>query len=96
MAENEFVIENNESAQRYETLVDGHRSIIQYRLEGDRIIFLHTDVPAALEGRGIGSALARTALEDARARNLTVIPSCPFVREYIRRHPEYEPLVHSA
>ena len=96
MAVNEVTVENNERAQRYETLIDGFRSIIQYRLEGDRITFLHTEVPAALEGRGIGSALARTALEDARARVLAVIPLCTFVREYIRRHPEYESLVQSA
>jgi predicted GNAT family acetyltransferase len=93
MAENTIVVENNSPAQRYEALVDGHRSTLQYRLEGDQITYLHTEVPAALEGRGIGSALARAALEDARDRNLTVVPRCPFVREYIRRHPEYEPLV---
>ena len=93
MAENEIMVENNADAQRYEALVDGYRSIVQYRLDGDQITFLHTEVPEALEGRGIGSALAQAALDDARVRNLRVIPQCPFVREYIRRHSEYESLV---
>ena len=96
MAENEVIVENNADAQRYEALIDGYRSIVQYRLDEDQITFLHTEVPEALEGRGIGSALARAALDDARARNFRVIPQCPFVREYIRRHPEYESLVQSA
>ncbi|MGE3595357.1 MAG: GNAT family N-acetyltransferase [Dehalococcoidia bacterium] len=96
MAENEIVVENNERAQRYETVVDGHRAVIEYRREGERITYLHTEVPKALEGRGIGSALARAALDDARAHNLTVVPICPIVREYIRRHSEYESLVQPA
>lgn len=93
MAESPITVENNTAAQRYEAIVDGHRSIIQYRLDGERITYLHTEVPEALEGRGIGSALARAALDDARERRLSVVPLCPFVREYIRRHPEYESLV---
>jgi predicted GNAT family acetyltransferase len=95
MVEIQISVENNGSAQRYEALVDGFTSLIQYRLDGDQITFLHTKVPDALEGRGIGSALVRVALEDARVRHLTVVPRCPFVREYIRRHPEYESLVQS-
>jgi uncharacterized protein len=93
MAENPITVENNADANRYEALVDGYRSIVQYHLDGDQITFLHTEVPEALEGRGIGSALARSALDDARVHNLRVIPQCPFVREYIRRHPEYQSLV---
>ncbi len=93
MAADGIRVVNNEAAQRYEAEVDGARSLIQYERKGDRIVFLHTEVPEALEGRGIASALARAALEDARARNLTVVPLCPFVSGYIRRHPEYLPLV---
>jgi len=60
---------------------------------GGRVNFIHTEVPAGLEGHGVGSLLARTALDDARARQLRVVPSCPFVRGYIRRHPEHRGLV---
>ena len=50
-------------------------------------------MPAALEGRGIGGALAKAGLEFARANHLQVVPLCPFVRSYIERKPEYQPLV---
>ena len=96
MANDGIRVTNNEAAQRYETEVDGARAVLQYQRRGDSIVHLHTEVPEALEGHGIGSALARTALEDARARHLTVVPLCPFVTAYIRRHPEYLPIVDPA
>jgi predicted GNAT family acetyltransferase len=60
---------------------------------GDRIVFIHTVVPEALEGHGIAGKMAHFALEDARARHLAVILLCPFVAGYIRRHLEYADLV---
>ena len=86
-------VTNDERVQRYETRIDGVLAHIQYSRTGSRITFLHTEVPPALEGRGVGSALARFALDDARLRGLEVVPLCPFVSAYIRRHPEYLPLV---
>src|SRR5205085_2303918 len=73
MAEGGIEVTNDEATQRYETRVDGAVALIQYERRGDRIVFLHTEVPAALEGHGVGSALARAALDDARARHLTVV-----------------------
>ena|SRR5438552_12818345 len=95
MPEGGITVVNNEAAQRFEVHVDGLLSQLTYQRRGDRIVFLHTEVPAALEGRGIASDLARTALDDARARQLRVVPLCPFVRGYIERHPEYQALVTS-
>jgi predicted GNAT family acetyltransferase len=86
-------VTNDERTQRYEASIDGVLAHVQYSRTGNRITFLHTEVPPALEGRGIGSTLARVALDDARARGLEVVPLCPFVSAYIRRHPEYLPLV---
>ncbi len=60
------------------------------------IIFLHTEVPPALGGHGIGNKLARTALEDAREHKLAVVPLCPFVASYIRHHTEYLSLLTEA
>jgi predicted GNAT family acetyltransferase len=89
-------VTDNTHAHRYEARLNGGLALIEYQREGKRIIYLHTEVPVALEGQGIASALARGALEDARARNLTVVPLCPFVSAYIRRHQEYLPLVDTA
>ena len=87
-------IENNESAQRWEARVDQQLAVAEYRLRGTTIFFIHTEVPHALEGQGIASRLIQAALEDARTRHLAVIPFCPFVAGYIRRHPDYKAIVH--
>lgn len=65
----------------------------EYRLEPSTIVFVHTEVDPAFEGRGIASGLATFALDDARRRGLTVVPLCPFFAAFIRRHPEYADLV---
>lgn len=86
-------VENNPAAHRFETIIDGQLAQAQYRRRDDRIIFTHTEVPEELEGRGIASALARTALDFARSEGLIVVPICPFFASYIARHPEYQDLV---
>jgi predicted GNAT family acetyltransferase len=91
-----ITVRNNEEAQRYEAEVAGQLAITQYQRAGDSIIFTHTEVPAALEGHGIAAKLARMALDDAAAHGLTVVPLCPYVASYIRRHQEYLPLVDPA
>ncbi|HEX9057280.1 MAG TPA: GNAT family N-acetyltransferase [Ktedonobacterales bacterium] len=93
MAEHEIVVRNNEAEQHYETEVDGHRGVIEYDQSGDRIELIHTEVDPALEGRGIAGQLAQFALEDARARHLTVVPLCPYVVSYLRRHQEYADVI---
>ena len=67
-----------------------------YRAEDGRVVFTHTVVEPAFEGRGVGSALVRTALDDARARGLRVVPRCPFFRSWIESHPDYADLVDGA
>jgi predicted GNAT family acetyltransferase len=79
---------------RYEIELDGQRvGLLSYRLAGATITHRHTEIDPSVGGRGLGSALVRFALDDARARELTVIPACPFVAHFIVRHPEYEDLV---
>jgi predicted GNAT family acetyltransferase len=79
---------------RYEIELDGERiGLLSYRLAGPTITHRHTEIDPSVGGRGLGSALARFALDDARRRGLTVIPRCPFVAAFIVRHPEYEDLV---
>lgn len=86
-------IRDNPEASRYETRIGDQIAFAEYMLTGPNITFTHTEVPVELEGQGIASALARFALEDVRTRGLAVIPLCPFISAYIRRHREYQPLV---
>jgi len=87
---------HNEQAQRFQVQQDGALAELDYRRTGNQIIFTHTGVPGELEGRGIGSALAKTGLAYARENELEVVPLCPFVRSYIERKPEYQDLVSTA
>jgi len=84
---------DNKAEQEFELTVDGYRAVAAYQLEGDTIVFTHTLVPPAIEGRGVGSRLIRAALDSARDQGLRVVPQCPFVRAFIERHPEYRDLV---
>ena len=85
-------VRDNRAEQEFELDVDGHRAIAAYQLEGDTIVFTHTKVPEAIEGRGVGSKLIRAALDAARDRGLKVVPQCRFVAAFIERHPEYRDL----
>ena len=80
--------------ERYEILVDGEPAgFTQYRMRPGLIAFVHTQVDPGHEGEGLGRRLVTTALDDARARDLQVMPFCPFVNEVMKRHPEYQDLV---
>jgi predicted GNAT family acetyltransferase len=88
------VVRDNPERSRYEVLVDGAvAGFAEYRLRPATIIFTHTQVDPAYEGRGLGSQLVRYGLDDARARKLRVRPICPFFASYIAEHPAYADLV---
>jgi predicted GNAT family acetyltransferase len=89
----EVAVIHNEEAHRFETQVDGLRALIAYRQFPDRIVFTHTEVPPALEGPGVAAKLARTALDFARAHHLRVVPLCPYVTSFLRKHAEYHDLI---
>ncbi|UOE43756.1 GNAT family N-acetyltransferase [Agromyces larvae] len=83
-------IVRNDERHRYELRVDGDRAgFAVFREEPGRIVFTHTVVLPAYEGRGLGGRLAKFALDDAVARGLEIVPECPFIAAYLRRHPEY-------
>jgi uncharacterized protein len=87
-------VQNNPAELRYELIVDDHvAGEILYRVTPDAVALLHIEVSPSLEGRGFGAKLVSAALADIRDRGLRVVPICPFVRAYIRRHPEYDDLV---
>ncbi|MCC6948949.1 MAG: N-acetyltransferase [Bradyrhizobiaceae bacterium] len=83
---------DNPSLRRFEMPVDGRVAFSEYQLSDGVLIVRHTEVPQELEGRGIGSRLARGVLDHARAQGWKVIARCPFVNAYMKRHPEYDDL----
>ncbi|WP_026877868.1 GNAT family N-acetyltransferase [Jiangella gansuensis] len=83
-------IEITRTARNYAAYLDGTRvGELVYARRGDRVIAVHTEVDPAAEGKGIGGALARALLDDARQGGLAVEAQCPFVASYLDRHPEY-------
>ncbi|MDQ6695457.1 MAG: N-acetyltransferase [Chloroflexota bacterium] len=89
----ELKIEHNEAKHRYEVEVGGETAFADYTLTPGKISFTHTEVPDAVEGQGVGGKLVKSALDDARTKGLEVMPVCPFVAAYIKRHQEYLPIV---
>ncbi|HRF09641.1 MAG TPA: GNAT family N-acetyltransferase [Xanthobacteraceae bacterium] len=86
-------VRDNPEQSRFELEVDGHLAIAVYRLEASVITFTHTEVPEQLGGRGIGSKLAKGALDQVRGRGLKVVPRCPFIKAWIEKHPDYQDLL---
>lgn len=86
-------IHHNADAGRFEATIDGLLARCDYRLSDGVMLLTHTEVPPALEGRGIAAALVRTALEHAAREGLRVRPMCSYVRLYLARHPQYRGLV---
>ena len=86
-------VRHNERARRFESGSESELSRLDYDLRAEILDLYHAEVPPHLEGRGIASAITKTALEWARVNRRKVKPSCPFVSAYIRRHPEYSDLL---
>ena len=86
-------VHNNEERHRFEAHVGEQTAYLEYLLAKEQIVYTHTEVPENLEGQGIASRLAQTALEYAQEKQLKVLPLCPYTAAYIRRHPEYKPLL---
>jgi uncharacterized protein len=80
---------DNPDAERYELYVgDELAGLIAYTRRNGTVTLLHTEVSSDFEGHGLGGKLVAAALEDLRERGLEMVPVCPFVRSYLRRHPE--------
>lgn len=90
---NAIDIINNVSKNRFEATINGAVAVVEYMRPGNRIVFTHTEVPKELEGKGIAGKLAKTALDYAQQEQLQIMPLCPYIAAYIRRHPEYQSLV---
>lgn len=84
---------HNPAASRFEATIDGQLAVCEYRRQGQHVAFTHTEVPWALEGRGIAAVLVRHALDWARSEGLRVRPLCSYVAAYMRRHTETHDLL---
>ena len=92
-----LLVRDNPERHRFEIdLGDGTFAIAEYTLRPGKIMFTHTEVPEAHEGKGIGKTLIRFALDAARDRGLKVVPICPFFAAYMRKHAEVQDLLDPA
>ncbi len=92
----DITVTNNESSRRYEAHLEGELAgFAEYQLTDELIVFTHTEVDPAYEGRGVGGALVRYALDEVKAQGTRkVLPICPFVKAWIGKNREYVPLVY--
>ena len=87
-------VKTNEERSRFEVYADGELAgFAVYRRRPGRMIFVHTEIDPAFEGRGLGSQLVAQSLDTVRSSGEQVVPLCPFYAAFIERHPEYEDLV---
>jgi predicted GNAT family acetyltransferase len=82
-------VRHNEAQHQYEYDAPHGLAVVVYHRQGDKLVFTHSEVPAADEGRGIGARLVKAALADANKRGFGVIPACSFVAAVMRRNPEF-------
>jgi len=88
-----MIVVDNTKHHRFELENEGAVAFSAYRREPGRITITHTEVPEIFRGKGIGSALARGALDLVRASGDKLIALCPFTAAYIKSHPEYQDLL---
>lgn len=85
-------IQHDAKTHRFDTVVDDVSAHVEYELAGDVMTLTHTIVPSAIGGRGIASALVKSALDHARGEGWKVVPQCSYADNWMRRHPDYEEL----
>jgi len=90
----DYTVRDNPAELRYEILAGEELlGIIRYVKEPGAVVLVHTEIEPSLEGQGVGSRLIAGALADIRSRGLKLVPVCPFVLAYLKRHPEFDDLV---
>jgi predicted GNAT family acetyltransferase len=86
-------VSHNPAAGRFEIRTGQGTALLRYAHAGADIDVVHTEVPESMEGKGYASELAKAVLAYAKDSGVKIIPSCPFMTDYLHRHPEYESLV---
>jgi predicted GNAT family acetyltransferase len=86
-------ITDNEAESRFVYRDGSAEAELVYHLSGTRLVLIHTEVPDALSGRGLGGRLVRAAVERAQREGLTIVPWCPFARRWLSEHDDVASLV---
>ena len=86
-------VRDNPDRNRFELSTEAGTAYASYRRDDRTVTIMHTEVPRALEGRGVGSQLVAGALDHIRAEGRNVVPLCSFVRHYVNTHPQYTDLL---
>ncbi len=90
-------LKNNTHRHRFESETDGKLSIVEYQSVDDETLALtHTEVDPSLEGQGVGSKLVESVLQYIEQNNLKIVPLCPFITVYLKRHPDWNRVVSTA
>ena len=83
----------NDASHRLELEIEGSTAFIDYKLSHDMLFLIHTEVPSALKGKGAANAIVQKALQYAKDNNYKIVPICPFVQSYLKRHTEWDDIV---
>ncbi len=86
-------LKDNQQENQYELHIGESIAKIEYIKAQGKIFLTHTEVPKQMEGQGIGSSIVKKALEDIQRQDLVLVPLCPFIASYLKRHPEWKMLL---
>jgi len=86
-------ITKNEKARRFEALVNGETAFLRFHMDVETMHLLYVEVPIAARGHGVAAEMTKHVLDYARKHGFKVVPVCSYIKAYLQRHPEYEPLL---
>jgi len=93
MKYDDIPLNNNEAKHNFEMTIDGERCFIDYMLRDGKIYLVHTEVPQALEGRGVAGAMVEKTFIYIEEHHLKMVPLCPYVQQFLKRRPEWNRLL---
>lgn len=86
-------VNHNSEKSQFEVKKEPQLAVLEYKMHRGTMYLMHTKVPEALSGEGIGSQLAKSALEYAKSEKLPILIYCSFIRDYVEKNPQYQPLI---